>query len=458
MHESGILSTPIFMRWAGAAKVEADLISDRPSAIEEQTEKLLRPQLPKALREDLISVQDNIRETPKTREFAKHLLGSFRGQFTLDTDQYNLREAWRGLSELQKNLRFVISQRPSPNEATSRCVVDNILARIVREVAERRGLNAIRYDHKVITSMSKTYTKNAPAGVPTSMICDGQASYKLPLPTTRDIKKFASDHNILNEITSFREEAFDIFLCMLTVEFKANDVLDASRHQILMDFAALLRHRKLLGFAQEYITGITACYPLDISISNRPIQTVLQDDEGYVQHWNIGTLNIIIPAELLQAYLWISSNVTEFVVHAKDWHFDPTVPRDLEQLAWRAEYTVNRRASKSIRANAVTASADYDSEEFDEMIENDYGRKMVTLLDQNGLPYREPYYTASELIGASTMDEEREKATSEARERMRVQQGEMPSDYVMRRYLDSLATDGASADFCGSTVLSLRTT
>lgn len=79
------------------------------------------------------------------------------------------------------------------------------------------------------------------------------------------------------------------------------------------------------------------------------------------------------------------------------------------------------------------------------MIENDYGRKMVTLLDQNGLPYREPYYAASELIGASTMDEEREKATSEARERMRVQQGEMPSDYVMRRYLDSLATDGGTS-------------
>ncbi|SJL08588.1 uncharacterized protein ARMOST_11954 [Armillaria ostoyae] len=448
--------------------VETGLISDRPSAIEEQTEKLLHPQLPKALREDLISVQDNIRETPKIREFAEHLLGSFRGQFTSDTDQYNLREAWRGLSELQKNLRFVISRQPSPNEATSRCVVDNMLARIVREVAERQGLGAIRYDHKVMTSMSKTYTKNAPVGIPTSMICDGQASFKLPLPTMRDIKKFASDHNILNEITSFREEAFDIFLCMLTIEFRANNV-DASRHQILMDFAALLRHRKLLGFAQEYITGITACYSFDTFYYLSFFLGNL-DNEGYVQHWNIGTLNIINPAELLQAYFWISSNITQFVVHAKDWHFDPTVPRDLEKLVWRAEYTGTcdravgtsesegfeehsrkcrhsdrqgrRQASPERRSQA---SAGYESEEFDEMIENDYGRKMVTLLDQNGLPYREPYYTASELIGASAVDEEREKATSEARERMRMQQGEMPSDYVMRRYLDSIATDGGTS-------------
>ncbi len=189
-----------------------------------------------------------------------------------------------------------------------------------------------------------------------------------------------------------------------------------------------------------------------------------------MQHWNIGTLNIINPAELLQAYLWISSNITEFVVHAKDWHFDPIVPRDLEQLAWRAEYTGTcdrvvgtsepegfeehsrkcRHSDRQGRRQATPerrrqASAGYESEEFDEMIENDYGRKMVTLLDQNGLPYREPYYTASELIGASAVDEEREKATSEARERMRVQQGEMSSDYVMRRYLDSLATDGGTS-------------
>ncbi|KAK0236678.1 hypothetical protein EDD85DRAFT_937142 [Armillaria nabsnona] len=288
-----------------------------------------------------------------------------------------------------------------------------MLARIVREVAERQGLNAIRYDHKVMTSMSKTYTKNAPAGIPTSMICDGQASYKLPLPTMRDIKKFASDHNILDEITSFREEDFDIFL-------------------------SLLRHRKLLGFAQEYITGITACYPLD-SLYYLSFFLGNLDDEGYVQHWNIGTLNI-------------SSNITEFVVHAKDWHFDPTVPRDLEQLAWRAEYigTCDRAVGTSEPEGFEEHSrkcrhSDRQGRRQASPEQNDYGRKMVTLLDQNGVPYREPYYTASELISASAVDEEREKATSEARERMRVQQGEMPSDYVMRRYLDSLATDGGTS-------------
>lgn len=91
------------------------------------------------------------------------------------------------------------------------------------------------------------------------MMCDGQASYKLPIPTRRDIKQFATDHNILGKVSDHAAEIFDIFLCMLAVEFKMNDEHVAHR-RIPIDFATPLRHQKLLAFAQEHITRITGFY------------------------------------------------------------------------------------------------------------------------------------------------------------------------------------------------------
>ncbi|KAK0462997.1 uncharacterized protein EV420DRAFT_1148977 [Desarmillaria tabescens] len=439
-----------FERWADAAMVDPFLASVRPPAIEEQTEKLLRPQLPKALQADLISVKDSSNETPRMKELAEGLLLSFQGQFTSDVDEYNLRDGWRGLLDLQKNLCFVVSKEPRVNEATSRCIVDGLLTQIVREVAERQEADTIRYDHEVMTSMSKTYSINAPVGISPNMISDGQASYMLPEQTRRAIKKFANDHNVLEEVTSSSDRAahvYRIFLCMLAIEFKANNEEVAYR-QILMDFAALLRHQRLLGFTQEYLMGITGFRATHGDAYSLRFFLGTLDDQGYVRHWDIGALNILNLADLLRAYFWISSNITQFVVNAADWHFDDTTPRDLEKLVWRARHTSKQCSHKhhhstgggdnDMSMDEMIAS---DSEAESEWMENDYGRKT----HQNGRPHNVPYYTASELIGASTKDKEREKAAFEARERIRVQQGEMPPDFVMRRYMDSISRDGGTS-------------
>ncbi|KAK0442854.1 hypothetical protein EV421DRAFT_1903828 [Armillaria borealis] len=132
------------------------------------------------------------------------------------------------------------------------------------------------------------------------------------------------------------------------------------------------------------------------------------------------------PAELLKAYVWIANSITQSVTQLKDWHFDSNAPRDIGNLVWRAKAnssakSLRKRSGQGRRRSG--SDSDSDSEEFDasdECIENDH---------------KVPYYTASELI---CLHESNDTATSEARERIRAQQGEMPSDFVMRRYLDSL--------------------
>ncbi len=94
------------------------------------------------------------------------------------------------------------------------------------------------------------------------MTCDGMASYRLPGSTLSAINKFALKHRITMEATSSGEHAaYSLYLslCMLVVEYKMNDERVAHR-QLLMDFAAILRHRRLLGFEQKHLLGITGCY------------------------------------------------------------------------------------------------------------------------------------------------------------------------------------------------------
>ncbi|PBK62913.1 hypothetical protein ARMSODRAFT_1024454 [Armillaria solidipes] len=132
---------------------------------------------------------------------------------------------------------------------------------------------------------------------------------------------------------------------------------------------------------------------------------------------------------MLRAYVWIANSITQSVTQLKDWHFDSNAPRDIGNLVWRpkANSSAKNLRKRSGRGRRLSGSdSDSDSEEFDasdECIVNDY---------------KVPYYTASELI---CLHEDSGEATSEARERMRARQGEMPSDFVMRRYLDSLQTD-----------------
>ncbi|SJL04822.1 uncharacterized protein ARMOST_08193 [Armillaria ostoyae] len=419
-----------FTQWATAALVSFVSPDDKPSVIEKEEENLRRLCLPKALQTRLISFKNYNDQDPKTRKFAEDLLTSFDGQFTSDTDDYDLRYTWRELAALRNNLDFVIShQDPPPNEATSRCPVDVLLTQVTRMVAEKQNSKAIRYNHRVSTSMSKTYISETPFNTSLSMVCGGMASYRLPGSTLNAINKFALKHRITMEVTSSGEHAaysLWLSLCMLVVEYKTNDERVALR-QLLMDFAAILRHRRLLGFEQKHLLGITGCYTTLAYYLT--FYLGILDDQGKVQYWNVGTLNIMNPAELLKAYVWIANSITQSVTHLKDWHFDVNAPRDIGNLVWRAKAN---SSAKSLRKRSGQgrrrSGSDFGSgsEEFDasdECIENDH---------------KVPYYTASELI---CLHEDNDKATSEARERMRARQGEMPSDFVMRRYLDSLQTD-----------------
>lgn len=213
-------------------------------------------------------------------------------------------------------------------------------------------------------------------------------------------------------------------------------------------------------------------------------------------------LDIMEPAELLKAYVRIANSVTQFSDLAKVWQFDSNTPRDLKYLAWRAKANSSNehghaatgssglrgpdeRSRKRPRSEGQASrppsserqqqagGGDYcdggggdgvnvsgaddnvcmdemdvsgseaESEEFaasDERMENDRGRE--TAMIWSGSPYKIPYYTASELICTAAFDEENDKATSQARECMRAQQGEIPPGFVVRRYLDSLQTDG----------------
>ncbi|KAK0225017.1 hypothetical protein EDD85DRAFT_856138 [Armillaria nabsnona] len=327
-----------FAQWATAALVGIVSPDTKPSVIVKEEENLRRLRLPKALQTRLISVKNDNGEATKTKQFAEGLLTSFDGQFTSDTDDYDLIHSWRELVALRNNLDFVIgNQEPPPNEATSRCPVDFLLTMVMRMVAEKQNSKAIRYDHEVSTSMSKTYVSGIPFNISLNMICDGMASYRLPGSTLNAINKFALKHRIPMEVTSSGEHAaYSLYLslCMLVVEYKKNNQRVALC-QLLMDFAAILRHRRLLGFEQKHLLGITGCYThisyyLTFYLSNL-------DDQGTVEYWNVGMLDIMKPAELLKAYVWIANSVTQFSDLAKVWQFDSNTPRDLKYLAWRAK-------------------------------------------------------------------------------------------------------------------------
>ncbi|KAK0201114.1 hypothetical protein DFS33DRAFT_1277422 [Desarmillaria ectypa] len=210
--------------------------------------------------------------------------------------------------------------------------------------------------------MRKAYNSKIPVNVGHSMICDGQA-YQLPVKTRRAMQDFVETHDIRNEVTSSGIEATDSLyhlFCMLVIEYKKTDPTAALR-QVLMDFAVILRHRRLLGFATEYFSG--------------------QDNDT------------------------------------------DTMPRDLERLVWRADCSDPDNNFKgfgkpegsqviphkrcfcddqapqlsSFEHNGhISSEADAsDSKESEEWIENDYGRKMVTLLDEDSGPYRVPHYTVA---------------------------------------------------------------
>ncbi len=82
------------------------------------------------------------------------------------------------------------------------------------------------------------------------------------------------------------------------------------------------------------------------------------------------------PEELLQAYVWISNGISQFVAFANDWHFDPSAPRDLEKLAWRAD-----GSEKCSRGKHRHYLREVDVAE--EWEEDEFGRNMDVTVDPN---------------------------------------------------------------------------
>ncbi|KAK0451332.1 uncharacterized protein EV420DRAFT_712376 [Desarmillaria tabescens] len=413
------------------------------------------------------------------RDFARNLLNTFEGKFTSDTDDYSLKHEWRKLATGHEKLLFALTApHPSMNEATTRHGVDSLLHQVVRVVSEKQKSEgekgSVGYQHEVPMAMSKTYTK-VPFSAGHELTCDGQATYRLHVINRLAIKKFAAHNNLLTEVTSAARLSLNCDdLCMLVIEYQKSDPT-AAVQQLLMDFAAILRHRKLLGFGLEYLMGIVGSHKAS-NVYELTFYLGTLTDEGYVRHWDIDTLNIANPAGLLQSYVWMINGLSTFTAYAKTWDFDSTAPRDLPELLWRADRSggskgsaehsrkrkrsdsQGRRSSGSGHETGGGGGADNDMrmEEMDmsgaeveseedrseELMDNSYGQRMVTMVDENGISYKVPYYTPSEL--ARCADEEYDEAVFEARERMCAQQDEISSIDKTRRYLDSLRTDGSA--------------
>ncbi len=107
--------------------------------------------------------------------------------------------------------------------------------------------------------MSKTYTK-VPFYVSHDLKCDGQATYRLHATTQLAIKKFGSHNGISTEVTGAARLSPNCDdLCMVVVEYENYDPM-AAVQKLLMDFAAILRHRRLLCFGLEYLIGVVGSY------------------------------------------------------------------------------------------------------------------------------------------------------------------------------------------------------
>ncbi|KAK0187031.1 hypothetical protein F5146DRAFT_761574 [Armillaria mellea] len=262
---------------------------------------------------------------------------------------------------------------------------------------------------------------------------------------------------------------------MVVTEYMKNDPT-AALQQLLMDFAAILRHRRFLGFGLGYLLGIVGSYRGNTFYTLSFYLGTL-NDEGHVRHWRIDALNLASPAEMLRSYVWMINGLSSFIAYAETWKFESSAPRDLPKLSRRADCqdlqrlgqvkgsggshkrkrtnSQGRRSSDGghetsdggadnyMRVDKMDASgsgAEPEENPSEELMDNDYGQRMITMVDEDGIPYKIPHYTPSEL--ARCVDEESDEDVVEARERIRAQQGEISSNDKTQRYLASLRMDG----------------
>ncbi|KAK0433468.1 hypothetical protein EV421DRAFT_1845037 [Armillaria borealis] len=328
-----------FSSWTRAA-----LVDDLPSptstpAVEAQREVITRFELPESLEKSLIAATDDPLEGPMTQEFARKILAAYAGRFTSTADDNELVHTWKHLAGVHANLAFSIDPEIcfQPSESTTRSPVDSLMLLAVRTLSTMQVVGPIRYQHDVTMAMAKTYHSPPPFVISKSFTCGGQANYRVSTEDETEIDQFAYNHDVTKEVST--EAGSDIcyfLLAMFAIEY--NNDSAAAFHQLLMDFAAILRHRQLLGFSFDYLLGMTGChYTGSNSFRLKFFLGALDGERGRVKSWDVGELDIMRPEELLQAYIWISNSISQFVAFANGWHFDSSAPRDLEKLAWRAD-------------------------------------------------------------------------------------------------------------------------
>ncbi|SJL08980.1 uncharacterized protein ARMOST_12356 [Armillaria ostoyae] len=430
-----------FEQWAEAALVETVPFEEHhgnvPSECRKSIDVLKHLELPKVLKERLVSARDDNNEEAMIRYFARDLLNKFEASFTLDTDDYSLKHEWRKLTGHENLLFALTAPHPSINEDTTRHGVDTLLHQVVRVAGEKQKSHSISAR---------------------SINGDEQDVYKGTIPS---IRKFGTQNGISTEVTSavhLSPNCDD--LCMVVVEYEKSDPT-AAVQKLLMDFAAILRHRRLIGFGLEYLMGIVGSYK-GSNFYDLTFYLGTLTDEGYVRHWCIDTLNIASPAGLLRSYVWMINGLSTFITYVKTWTFGSTTPHNLPELLWRADYSNHEQFGHTKGSGGSVYSAkdsrkrkrrrtgdsrghpgagngtrmDVSGSGVESGEESISGQRMVTLVDENGISYKVPHYTPSEL--ARCVDEESDGAVVEAREWMRAQQGEISSHEKTQRYLDSM--------------------
>ncbi|KAK0215247.1 hypothetical protein EDD85DRAFT_1000125 [Armillaria nabsnona] len=276
-----------FLSWTRAA-----LVDDLPSptstpAVEALREVITRFELPKYLEKSLIAARDDPLEDPITQEFAWKLLAAYAGRFTSTTDDKELTHAWKHLASVHANLTFSIDPEIcfQPSESTTRNPVDSFMVLAVRMLSTMQILAPIRYQQ--------------------------DANYRVSTEDETEIEQFAYNHDVTKEIST--EAGSDIcyfLLAMFAIEY--NNDSAAAFHQLLIDFAAILRHRQLLGFSFDYLLGMTGCHYTDFnSFRLQFFLGALDGERGRVKSWDVGELDIMRPEELLQAYVWISNSISQ---------------------------------------------------------------------------------------------------------------------------------------------------
>ncbi|KAK0235746.1 hypothetical protein EDD85DRAFT_791184 [Armillaria nabsnona] len=290
-----------FMDWVRSANVSPIPLDTTPE-VEEQKRILKCLDLPAILEQSLIAMMNDPLEDTVVQAFTQQILQLFAGRFMSLTNDQGLSHTWKHLASIHANLMFAISPLVclEPKEATLRNPTDTLMLLAVRTLVAKQNLFSIQYQHEVGMVMVKSYRRPM-FPISDSLICDGQASYRMSFEDEVAIQDFAHKHGNIREVSTESSSNTHYFLlAMLVIAYEHSSSITAF-HKLLLDFAAILCHHHLLGFPLNYLLGTTVCctslFTLQFFLG------ALDRETGHVQAWDVGELDIIQPAVLLEAYV-----------------------------------------------------------------------------------------------------------------------------------------------------------